>query len=181
MKRRISRLNQKIAKQESSSKKPVRIPKRNLKTTIRFKISSGNLEKDVQILSQTILVLHRLAKKHDLKLRYQVKEGCLDIILDVLLPLGISLGSMIFYDFIKSAIRKLQESPAVEVIEVPSHYKEARAKEMHKELHRSYKGIVSRKSIESDKRKGTQFKIRDKNNMDWSYDIFDNGDEFSHD
>ena len=57
--------------------------------------------------------------------------------------------------------------------------KEARAKEMHKELGRSYKGIVSRESIISDNRTGTKFKIRDKNNMDWTYEIFDNGDESS--
>ena len=176
LRKRVSRLKQKLTEKEPRSKKTKRIRK----FSIRYKIRSGNLEDETIIFSKLMWKLRKLAQENNLKLRFEVKEGCLFVILYVLLPLGISIGGAAVYDFLKKAISRLSDTPSVEVTQIPSHYKEGRAKEMHRELDRSYKGIVSRESIESDNRKGTQFKIRDNNNMDWSYDIFDNGDEYSH-
>lgn len=181
LKKRISCLNKELVEPKSTGNKPVRKPKRIEKAIISYKISSGNLEKDAEILSKSILELHYLAKKFHLNLRYRVKEGCFDVVLDLLRPLGMSLISSGVYDFIKLAIGRLRHIPDVKIRTIPVHYKELRAKEMHKELGRSYKAIVSRESIISDNRTGTKFKIRDKNNMDWAYEIFDNGDDYSHD
>ena len=95
------------------------------------------------------------------------------------LPLGQSIINSVVSNFLISAISRLKRTPSVQITKVPIQYKRARVKEMHEELDRSYHGIVSTESIESEGRQGTRFKIKGEKNKLWSYEIFDNGDEYS--
>jgi len=181
LKKRVIRYKKKLAELESIDKKPKRkIKNKTRKISIKYKIRAGNLKFDTIVFSKILMDLDSSAHFHNLKLRYELQEGCLEVILYIILSLGMGVSSAALYDFVKHAINRIREEPTVEITKVPTQYKEARAKEMHHDLERSYKGVISKESIEIHNSIGTRFKIRDQQNMDWSYDIFDNGDERSH-
>ena len=173
LKRKISYLEQKLGIKKSAEKKRKRITK----TTVHFKIKTDDIKQDLHYFFSMMQDFELQAKKKQFRLEYKIKEGCIDVTLYVISILTGVISSAL-YEFLKHVIGRLRDSPnTVKVQYVPEHYKESRAKEMHEELGRSYNGIIERKSIKLDDTKGTRYKIRDNNNVDWSYDLLDNGDE----
>jgi hypothetical protein len=163
----IDILKNKIKEHEKQKPKP-----KYEKAKIEFKIKSDDDLEDSKILSKLIYEFILESKKYKVPFEYKIKSGSIEVILSVLINLATNIGSSLIWHFIK----KIKKTNHTEITKINESSKELIAKQLHQNLDRSFKGIIEKKTIEIENKRGTQYIIRDNGNHDWLYNVFDNGD-----
>lgn len=144
------------------------------KIKIVFKIDSHDALSDIRMFSQFLFDLEKSAKENNIHLEYKVRKGSL--IIELIIGFAFVIADHAFSHFIMPLIHKLRATPHMTITKIDDAVKERIARSRHEELHRSFKSIVEKTTIIIDGMTGTQYTIRDNDNVDWRYNIFDNGD-----
>lgn len=163
-----------LKKQLSGPEDMKALKKKYRRAKIVFKINSHNDLSDTRIFSQLLLDLDQLSRENGVRLEYKIKKGSL--IVTLAMHFAFSVADHVFSHFIMRTIRKLRETRHIEITKIDNVTKEKIVRSHHEELNRSFKGIIEITSVNVNERTGTQYVIRDNNDVDWRYNVFDNGD-----
>jgi len=173
LRKKLLAKKQAIKSKVRKAQQQIKERKRKEKTRIKFKIDSGDNEKDIKIFTNIISDLIRRSSRKKIPFEYKVKPGCLDVelIFRIIEGVGIGVvGGLIVYVITRKMNRR----------EITKRWLDPNAREevalaMHVRNNRSFRAIEFQEDFRINGQWATRFIISDDDGAQYEYTVGEDG------